>query len=304
MRSQARVSGLFIAAVLAPISLEGSSLSYNATYSFSNAPGNFFDQSHELQNAHSNDALSFHHDNGGSLPYFGSVSADVSFGSMRAFSHTSGGDDNPPGSTFSATTGVHFYDSITIHGASSGFLSLNVSIHGWLDTSSGPQDEALGIFQLWTFTAGGGVQTNYGGIGMHSGLGAPPGVSPYGLLDSLGTAVGFGPDSDGYGFHGQGTVLIPFNASSFDLLFGLSAVASCYSPCSATSDFGNTATIGGATILDSQFVPIAGAFLTSDSGYSYLADPGPTGDVPEPASAILTAIGLGVLAWGYRSKTK
>ena len=132
-------------------------------------------------------------------------------------------------------------------------------------------------------------------------------ISQGGLFGSLGNAIGITPDSGGYIFQGQGTVLIPFNASNFDLFFTLNTSAACRTACSATSDFGNTALIGGARILDSQMAVIAGASLTSDSGYGYLTTQGPTvpgGDVPEPASVILTAGVLGAFAWRYRGKSK
>ena len=217
------------------------------------------------------------------------------------------GGTKDPASYFSSGFGVSFYDSIAIHGVSSGFLRLNISLHGWVNKSSGPEDQAGGTFNLKTLTAGGGAVTSSSGIGMNWLPEASPGVvvSQGGLFDSLGAALDIVPVSGGYAFQGQGTVLIPFNSSNFDLFFTLNTSAACRTACSATSDFGNTALIDGATILDAQMAVIPGAFLTSDSGYGYLAASGPpAGNVPEPESAILTAIGLGVLAWRYRRQSK
>jgi len=259
---------------------------------------------HELPNALNNSSLIFSHFDG-DANNGASIAGGVTFGTMHAFSHVGGSKE--PASYCSAGLGGRFCEWIVIHGASSGFLRLNIALHGWVNKSSGPEDLARGSLNLTTLTAGGGAITSSSGIGMNWSPGASPGVvvSQGGLFDSLGAALGIVPDSGGYTFQGQGTVLIPFNTGNFDLFFTLNTIVACRTACSATSDFGNTALIDGATILDAQMAVIPGAFLTSDSGYGYLAASGPpAGDVPEPASAILTAIGLGVLAWRYRCQSK
>jgi len=298
------VARLVIAAALQALTLEAAALQYGGSFSLENFPGGDFTVNHELPNAFSNASLIFSHFDG-DANNGASIAGGVTFGTMHAFSHVGGTKD--PASYFSSGFGVSFYDSIAIHGASSGFLRLNISLHGSVNKSSGPEDQAGGTFNLQTFTAGGGAITSSSGIGMNWSPGASPGVvvSQGGLFDSLGAALGIVPNSGGYTFQGQGTVLIPFNAGNFDLFFTLNTTAACRTACLATSDFGNTALIDGATILDAQMAVIPGAFLTSDSGYGYLAASGPpAGDVPEPASAILTAIGLGVLAWRYRCQSK
>jgi len=294
------VSHLMIAATLQALTLEAAALQYGGSFSLENIPGGNLTVNHELPHAFNNDSLIFSNF-GGDANNGASISGGVTFGAMRAFSHVGGTND--PASYFSSGFGVSFYDSIAIHGASSGFLRLDISLHGSVDKSSGPDDQAGGTFNLQTFTAGGGAITSSSGIGMNWSPGASPGVvvSQGGLFDGLGAALGIVPDSGGYTFQGQGTILIPFNANNFDLFFTLNTSTACRTACSATSDFGNTALIDGATILDAQMTVIPGAFLTSDSGYGYLAASGPAGDVPEPESGILAAIGLGVLAWRYRA---
>ena len=298
------VSRLMIAATLQAFTLEAAALQYGGSFSMENFPGSDFTVFHELPNALNNSSLIFSHFDG-DANNGASIAGGVTFGTMRAFSHVGG--TKIPASYFSSGFGVGFYDSIAIHGASSGFLRLNIALHGWVNKSSGPEDLARGSLNLTTLTAGGGAITSSSGIGMTWFPGASPGVvvSQGDLFESLGATVGIVPDSGGYAFQGQGTVLIPFNASNFDLFFTLNTITACRTACLATSDFGNTALIDGAAILDPQMAVISGAFLTSDSGYGYLtASSPPVGDVPEPTSAILTAIGLGVLAWRYRCQSK
>ena len=60
--------------------------------------------------------------------------------------------------------------------------------------------------------------------------------------------------------------------------------------CLATTDFGHTARIENARIVDQNGDPVAGASFTSTSGYDYITSP-----VPEPQTWVLTLVACAAL---------
>ena len=73
---------------------------------------------------------------------------------------------------------------------------------------------------------------------------------------------------------------------SFLLDVSLGASSSCGNEiptCSAITDFGSTALIGNARVVDGLGNVIPGPSFTSASGYDYITPPGPLGSqIPEP----------------------
>jgi hypothetical protein len=105
---------------------------------------------------------------------------------------------------------------------------------------------------------------------------------------------------------GSGTFLAA--GSPFVLDFFAGASSSCGNElptCVAITDFGSTALIGNARIVDQFGNLIAGAGFTSDSGYDYLTPPGSrvvTAPVPEPETWALMLGGTGLLAFMSRRR--
>ena len=85
----------------------------------------------------------------------------------------------------------------------------------------------------------------------------------------------------------------------FLLDFSAAASSSCADEvpaCFASTDFGSTALIGNARIVDQNGNLVAGAGFTSQSGYDYLTPPGSLlAPVPEPEVWAMMLAGLGVL---------
>jgi hypothetical protein len=204
-------------------------------------------------------------------------------------------------SPFFSSLTTQFNDTVTIHGASSGFLSLDFGLHGVLARSETSGANTTGDFSFFV--------TDLAGNTTHSGLvcmtwdagSAPilcaPGLA--GLLSPLQSSMTITPDNlGGAVYQGNASILIPFTSSSFGLAAQLTAQVGCTAPCSASADLGHTALIGSYQILDSNLNPITGATLTSESGYDYITPPAGAAapGVPEPASAFLVASVLGLLA--------
>ena len=121
--------------------------------------------------------------------------------------------------------------------------------------------------------------------------GEEPGFTPSGI-----------PGPARYLFGARGYIDVPLDETFFDekdnplLLFGepflffvrASADSSCGNEtpqCLAITDFGNTARIENARIVDQNGDPVAGASFTSTSGYDYITAP-----VPEPQAWMLTLV--------------
>lgn len=104
--------------------------------------------------------------------------------------------------------------------------------------------------------------------------------------------------------HVQGFFDSPFLArgAPFLLEFVAGAQSSCADEtpaCGATTDFGSTALIGNARIVDQNGSVVANASFTSESGYDYISPPGSlvvvTAPIPEPETWALMLAGLGVI---------
>lgn len=100
-------------------------------------------------------------------------------------------------------------------------------------------------------------------------------------------------DFSGMVFHGSG--------APFQLRVDALASSSCGNEtptCVAITDFGSTALIGNARIVDANGNLVAGAGFISESGYDYLTPPGPLHGVPavpEPETWALMLAGLAAI---------
>jgi hypothetical protein len=272
------------------------------TTSGSYSPG-YVNQSLESDFAQSTDALNLSRNASG--PGFSlSFGGVASFGRLSAYSNVSAGTvPGHPNEYFSSALGSGFTDTISIINASSGFLSLDFAIHGKLDNQPQAGTLTSGRLIVNTTNLAGDVTYVTADFFMLWDGTNPPGFSTLdaGVLSGLRSAISISSASGGYVYQGVSSVLIPFTTSSFQLTTALISTASCHAPCQASSNFGDTALIGGYRILDSSMNPIPGASLTSESGYDYTTPPGPAAaDAPEPGSAILTAGMLGLLGWRRR----
>jgi hypothetical protein len=215
-----------------------------------------------------------------------------------------------PDAPFYSDLTLSFNDTLTISGASSGFLSLDVSVHGVLHQPGGNGDYAIGRFGVLTENTDETVISNFGSLCMFWSGPNPPGYCtelPLGPLAPLKSAMTINPDGLGNViYQGEATIFIPFSGNTFEFQAALSSSSLCHAPCSAKTDLGHTALIGGVKILDSSMNQISGATLTSQSGYDYVTPPSGAAapGVPEPASASLTVGMLGFLVWYARRKTR
>ena len=259
--------------------MEAGTLSYTGlTRTGQFSPGQLaFDQ--ELDPAHSGDTLSITRNVlGPDASHVAFLDGQVQFGRITS---TALVDAAPvPGGGFSpffSSLSTKFTDTLTISGASGGFLRLNFSLHGVLARSETSGASAIGTFDVFITDLGGNV-TNEGIVCMTWEAGkAPILCAPLlaGVLAPLQAATTISPDGGGGSiYQGQATILFPFTSSSFGFAAQLTSQVSCTAPCAASADLGHTALIGGYQILDSSLNPIPGASLASASGYDYITPPG------------------------------
>jgi hypothetical protein len=295
--------GFVGAAVLFSLALQAGTLQYSGSTSTEGyAPGNvdlFFDKT----DAHSNDLLLVTRSFGPDSTHVASFAGEVAFGHLGSYSSAGGSAiSSVPNAAYSASLGTSFTETFSIFGPASGFLALAFDVHGVMHNSSGPDDQARASLTLITFNSTGSTIWSSDGLGLNwLGSGSPSVASSPGLA-ALASAVSVGPNSGGIGFNGHAVVLIPFSENTFNVKIGLNSSVSCHLACSATSDFLNTAVVGGARILDSSMNEIPGATLTAESGFDYQSQSTPTSDVPEPATVFLTGAALAVLVWRSRSR--
>jgi hypothetical protein len=226
------------------------------------------------------------------------MSGDASFGRLGAesFVATNGPDTIQ---AYIASMTMSYDDAITIHGASSGFLSFDVSLHADLSHTNGDGNIASGNFFILTESLDQSQVLTFAQECLSWVNTGQPGycAAQLGPLAPLKSATSITPDgTGGANYQGQATIFIPFSLSSFDLHLSLSSTVFCHAVCSESSDLSHTALIGGVKILDSSMAVIPGAFLTSDSGYDYVTPPGAsTSTVPEPGPLVLVAAAIGFL---------
>jgi len=113
--------------------------------------------------------------------------------------------------------------------------------------------------------------------------------------------------ADGYSFATRGYLDVPLDEDEGfpGLLFGApfrlrviaAAISSCGTePCLASSDF-HDVLISNARFVDSNGDPVAGASLTSESGYDYITTP-----VPEPELFAMQLVAVGLLGFAARRR--
>ncbi|MEP7365921.1 MAG: PEP-CTERM sorting domain-containing protein [Acidobacteriota bacterium] len=214
-------------------------------------------------------------------------------------------------------------DELTVSGAGAGsYLLLDISLSGYMvrqDDTFGNyaralfEATALSLSELeedepfilrydaqfwWTDTAF--IENNPAGITFTAYAGQDPAFS---ALQPIATRQ----------FGGKGFVSIPLDLldSTFQLSFGARSDASCSETstagCLSHSNFGSTALIGNARIVDALGNLVPGASFTSASGYDYITPPGAQGGgsaVPEPASSGLSAAGLVMIALAVRARRR
>ena len=143
-------------------------------------------------------------------------------------------------------------------------------------------------------------QAQFGRLGVRSFIGGQVPQSPR-----------FTPGALGYLFDARGYVDIPLDDPLFGPSFLLSVSAGASSSCGnemphclAITDFGNTALIGNARIVDQNGVLIPDALFASASGYDYITPPGPLNAIPEPESYAMLLVGLGLLGFAARRRQR
>jgi hypothetical protein len=254
-------------------------------------PG-YVNETPENDHAHSNDFLSI------SRNIFAPDSTHVvAFAGETSFGHLAAASAVATNAVvgydfFSSSMIAGFTDTVTINGASSGFLSLDFTFHGAVHKQSVNGSTATGNLLVQTHNSAGDVTYSSGGIALDWFDTDPPAFAfqAGGTISSLHTATSLAPVNGSFEGQAIGQVLIPFSIASFDLSVGLTTVAFCHAPCTTSSDFSNTALIGGYHILDNSLNPIPGATLTSESGYDYVTPPGSAvAAAPEPGLTLLTA---------------
>jgi hypothetical protein len=298
---------------LLSLPVQASSLQYSGSTGTEGFPGGYSDPFFELVNAHSGDKVLINKTVGPDSTHVAAIVGEATFGRLSVYSHV-GGSAIPgvPDAFYSAGLGVQFTDTVTVHGASIGLLSLDIYFHGDLDKSQTPDSLVRANFGVRSWYADGAITTANAGVGASWINSNPASKNPQptsGLELELWNASSLLASSNGgYIFQGQASLLIPFYVDTFDVSIALSTSGFCHLPCSFTGDFAHTALVGGARILDSAGTVIPGASLTAQSGFDYQAaiSPGsttpgaPAPETPEPATAALTAGALGFFVWRYR----
>jgi hypothetical protein len=269
------------------------------------SPGNqSFDAT--LDPAHSNDNLSitkniFAPDS----VHTAFLGGDVLFGRLTSAAAVGAQPVANPSLPFFSTLTTKFTDTLTISGASSGFLSLDIGLHGVLSRSDTTGANSQGELNIFAMDSGGNVSAS-GAICMFWEAGSAPilcGPGLVGVASTLFSAMSITPDGlGGWVFQGDARVLLPFTGGELGFSAQLTTLVGCKAPCSASADLGHTALFGGYQILDSAGHLIPGATLTSESGYDYVTPPsGDAAAVPEPATSGLIAL-AGLAMWGRRRR--
>ncbi|MEP7362277.1 MAG: PEP-CTERM sorting domain-containing protein [Acidobacteriota bacterium] len=297
---------LAAAVLLMPLGLPASSLRYSGQTRTEGYAAGDTDPFFEVDPALNSDFLLPNATVGPDATHISAITGHVSFGRLSSYSHVGGAEIiATPDLGYFAGLGVAFTDSVTIHGASTGFLSLDISFDGQMTKSNEADSIARANLNLMTFSSL-GLVTNSTGIGVNWINQTAAVLAPHNadIFSDLWAATTVTPNGGGYRTQGQATVLIPFVESNFDISFSLGTAVFCHIGCVSTSDFANTLLVGGARILDASMVEIPGAFLTTGSGHDYAAavnegggGGGGSGEVPEPGTWMMAVGGIGMIVW-------
>jgi hypothetical protein len=233
------------------------------------------------------------------------------FGRLAATSFVSGKHANVPDLAVGSDIAMWFQDTIMAQNPSplvSSYLRLDVDLSGSM--SRGDQifgnstDARFGITQISTtdpekFIHVAGIEFSW--FGENRAITSETGNNSgtLGFVPYPGGEPAFEPDPlpgpPTYSFRAHGYVDVPLNFTlgpTFLLEFALAAYAGTNTDNTfAETNFGSTALIGNARIVNAAGNIIAGASFSSESGYDYITPP-PA--LPEPQSAMVLLAGLGV----------
>jgi hypothetical protein len=154
----------------------------------------------ETDPAHSNDILGITRNIfGPDALHVAFLSGEVDFGRIASAATVNAGPVAPGPKGFFSSLSLSFGDTLTIQGASSGFLSLDLSLHGILAQSGGAADSAQGNLSIFTADLSGNTTSSATLCTYWQGASAPGYCAPglIGALAPLMAAMTITPDGLG-----------------------------------------------------------------------------------------------------------
>ncbi len=221
-------------------------------------------------------------------------SSSASMGSLgMAFSVSAQCDIPGCGSESLSSPGVASASSddiLTITGAASGFLGLNIYLQGFFSPDNVATSKV--VYCLQTFSSRLEILTATFSKRSTSTTSTVSGT----LGNSMtGNFADFAPIATGTGWtvNLRGTVFVPFSSVPITLYPRLQGDYNCSATigraCTATANFPNGARIGEAVVYDTNMNRVSGAVVSSASGFDYSA---PVSRAPEPARLLLCLTGV------------
>lgn len=196
-------------------------------------------------------------------------------------------------------------DTLSITGAASGYLGLNVSLRGYFSAENVAQSRVT--YSLQTYSTGGSAIARSNLLARFEERSTPTtsDVSQGYLGYSNGDFADYAPVVSGVGWiaNVRGTLFVRFLSGEVMLTQRLTGGYLCNGmrdyPCAAAANFSEGARIGEAVVYDDNMNRVLGAVVSSASGYDYSS---PVSQAPEPANLFLSLTGLLLIALKYRRK--